>query len=126
MNADRTEPLRGLAAYLEQRRELVTLRWVDAVRAELSLRQSGQLNTEQRVGRVPEIYVKVCAARKTSRQGEMPVALERNVPPAWSFPQDYRLDELFREMDFLRRVIGRGNALPGRLRPASDCIWSTR
>jgi hypothetical protein len=56
----------------------------------------------------------------------MPVALERNVPPAWSFPQGYRLDELFREMDLLRRVIGRGNALPGRLRPASDCIWSTR
>jgi two-component system CheB/CheR fusion protein len=107
MNADRTEPLRGLAAYLEQRRELVTLRWVDAVRAELSLRQSGQLNTEQRVGRVPEIYVKVCAARKTSRQGEMPVALERNVPSAWSFrwAQGYRLEEPFREMDLLRRVI---------------------
>jgi hypothetical protein len=39
MNADRTEPLRGLAAYLEQGRERVTQRWVDAVRAELRLRQ---------------------------------------------------------------------------------------
>jgi len=107
MKARWTEPLQGLAAYLERRRELVTQRWVDAVRAELSLRQSSQPNTGQRVGPVPEIYAEVCAALKISRQGEMPVALERDVRRHGHFrwAQGYRLDELFREIDLLRQVI---------------------
>ncbi|MGF6595359.1 PAS domain-containing protein [Paraburkholderia sp. GAS448] len=107
MKAPRTEPLHGLPAWLEQKREFVTRRWVEAVHADPTLQQARQITAGQLVDHVPEIYAEICAALKTGRQGEMPVTLEHDARRHGHFRwmQGYRMDELFREMNLLQQVI---------------------
>jgi two-component system CheB/CheR fusion protein len=107
MKARRTDPLRGLAAYLDQRRASVTQRWAEAVHAEPGLQQALTLTADQLIDHVPEIYAEVIAALKIDGRAEMPLALERNVRLHGHFrwTQGYRLDELFQEMDLLRQIM---------------------
>ncbi|ARU23409.1 hypothetical protein RSSE_c3016 [Ralstonia solanacearum] len=120
MKARRTEPLRELPAYLQQKRGLVAQRWLAAIHADPLIDQSRQLTTEQLVDGLPGIYEEICQALKTARSGRSPARVERDVGQhgraRWM--QDNQLDELFRELDLLRKCIREATAEFFRATPA--------
>lgn len=107
MNAHQTERLRELSTYLEQTQEGVTQRWLAAVRADPVIRQAGSLTSEQLVDHVPRIYSEVCRELKSARgrtgAGDIERDARRHGHYRWT--RGYRLDELVRELDLLRKCI---------------------
>ncbi|TCK84185.1 ATP-binding protein [Paraburkholderia sp. BL9I2N2] len=107
MNAHQAEPLRELSTYLEQTQESVTQRWLAAVRADPVIRQAGRLTSEQLVDHVPRIYTEICRELKSARgrtgAGDIERDARRHGHYRWT--QGYRLDELVRELDLLRKCI---------------------
>ncbi|TCG04083.1 hypothetical protein BZM27_43465 [Paraburkholderia steynii] len=112
MKARRTEPLRKLPAYLEQKRGLIAQRWLAAIRADPVIEQSRRLTPEQLVDDLPGIYEEICEELKIAGRGRIPIRIERDARQhgRYRWMQGYRLDELFRELDLLRKCVREATA----------------
>lgn len=112
MKARRTEPLRGLPAYLEQKRGLVAQRWLAAIRDDPFIEQARRLPPEKLIDDLPGIYEDICQELKTAWRGRMPARIERDARQhgRYRWMQGYQLDELFRELDLLRKCVREATA----------------
>jgi signal transduction histidine kinase len=98
---------RTLADYLEERQEVITQRWVEAVRRAPDLQSPDEVTYQQLINHVPQIYRRMIELLRHSgsaaRASEARQDARIHGQHRWE--QGYRLDELLREVDILRQIL---------------------
>ncbi|TDN70238.1 ATP-binding protein [Paraburkholderia sp. BL10I2N1] len=127
MKARRPEPLRELPAYLQRKRGLVAQRWLAALRAD-PLSEARRLTAEQFIDDLPGIYEEICEKLKTARRRPVQARIERDARQRGRsrWMQGYQLDDLFRELDLLRRCVREATAEFFLLSPARSSKLEAR
>ncbi|MEX3943840.1 ATP-binding protein [Paraburkholderia sp. BR10937] len=107
MTPSHTSTLQQLAAYLEQKRSLITRRWLRAVRSDLASGQTGRLSTVQLVDHLPSIYEEICAVLRSAPAQKTLRRLHANARKHGSgrWMLGYQLDELFGELTEFQRCV---------------------
>jgi signal transduction histidine kinase len=101
--------LRVLAEFLCDRRELITSQWVERVRAERKIDASDELPREELMDHLPKLFDNLTdqlrQADPALHSGEASRDAQAHGEHRWQ--QQYRLDELLREISLLRLVFMR-------------------
>jgi len=100
-------PLRRLAGTLRDQREALTNRWIKSELRDTRIGHCDALTYEQLADHIPVILDEICYLLESEHLNEVEVAIERDARKHghWRWKQDYRLDELIRELDLFRRVL---------------------
>ncbi|SAL58731.1 histidine kinase [Caballeronia udeis] len=100
-------PLQRLAATLRDQREVLTDRWIKSSLRDADIGHCHALTYEQLADHVPVILDEICyfLASEHLNDVEADIELDARTHGHWRWKQDYRLDELIRELDLFRRVL---------------------
>jgi signal transduction histidine kinase len=99
--------LSQLAAFLEGQQEVVTNQWMLAIRRDPEMSTSGGMTHLQLLDYLPLLYRELCAFLRqrdpAALQTEVKQDARQHGEHRWR--QGYRLDELLRELEILRRIL---------------------
>ena len=100
-------PLQRLAGTLRDQREVLTNRWIKSELRDARIGHCDALTYEQLADHIPVILDEICYLLESEHLNDVEVAIERDARKHghWRWKQDYRLDELIRELDLFRRVL---------------------
>lgn len=102
------QPLVRLGQRLHESRAELTDRWIAAVLVDQEIEHSDQLTHSQLVDHLPAIYDELCRllVEQNIESSEPAIRKDAQTHGYYRWTQGYRLDELFRELDILRRILG--------------------
>jgi signal transduction histidine kinase len=99
--------LARLAAFMEAEQQAVTDQWVTAVRRDVEMPASDRMTHEQLIDYLPRLYQDLCdfVRLRSPTAIEVEVKQDARQHGDYRWRQGYRLDELLRELEILRRII---------------------
>ena len=106
--------LAQLAAHLDQQREVITQSWMDAARGNPDIQGAETLAPEELRDHLPHIFDDFLATLRTGggEQAREESKKDARVHGHYRWEQHYRLDEVLRELNIIRRMILRHGVNP--------------
>lgn len=101
--------LGGLADFLCEQRETIMRRWTEAARGNVDMQSTGGLNPDQLSNHLPDLLGDLAHTLRMAGPDPTRVEARQNakVHGRYRWQQDYRLDEVLREMNIVRRIVCR-------------------
>ena len=106
--------LTQLAAYLDQQREVITQSWMDAARGNPDIQSAETLAPEELRDHLPHVFDDFLATLRTDggEAAREDAKKDARTHGHYRWEQHYRLDEVLRELNIIRRMILRHGVNP--------------